>query len=251
MNADKDPEQEQGKVIHAADRLIVALDLPTVEQNEALVHELNGVVSFFKIGLGLHLASGLESFLDRLIAKGNQVFVDFKYNDVPQTVENALDQAARRGITFVTVHGNGAAIQAAVRGRGSRALPKIFIVTVLTSLDADDIKDLGFPCSLEDLVLHRAQQALQAGADGVIASGRETDLIRRLAQDRLLIISPGIRLEDTSMDDHKRPVTPAKAIKAGADYLVVGRPIYDDPRPRPVAERMIAEMQSSFDSLNA
>jgi len=99
-------------------------------------------------------------------------------------------------------------------------------------------------------VLHRAEQALKAGADGVIASGREAELIRRLVRDGLLIISPGIRLEDSSTDDHKRPATPAHAIRAGVDYLVVGRPIYEDPNPRGVAERMIAEMQSAFDALN-
>jgi orotidine-5'-phosphate decarboxylase len=233
--------------LHAADRLIVALDLPSVKEAEALVRQLDGIVSFFKIGLRLHLAEGLNKFIDDLIASGKKVFVDFKYNDVEETVQNAVAQAAQRGITFITVHGNGKTIRAAKRGRGDRELPRIFIVTVLTSLDADDILDLGFPCALQDLVMHRARQALKDGADGVIASGQEGLLIREMARDRLLIVSPGIRPGDTSTDDHRRPATPTEAIEAGADFLVVGRPIYRAKDPRQAAEAIIAEMQAAID----
>lgn len=242
------PIEQETEVVNAADRLIVALDVPTIEDARALVDELDGLVSFFKIGLRLHLAPGLNDFIGQLIDSGKKVFVDFKYNDVEETVQNAVDQAAQRRITFVTVHGNGKTIQAAKRGRGDRPLPKIFIVTVLTSLDADDIKDLGFPCDLKELVLLRAEQALKAGADGVITSGEEGHLIRGLAQNRLLIVTPGIRPRDTSTDDHKRPTTPTAAIEAGADYLVVGRPIYNAPNPRQAAEKIIAEIQEAFDS---
>lgn len=242
-----DQLEQRHQGVNAAERLIVALDLPTVEEAEALVGQLDGIVSFFKIGLRLHLAAGLNAFLDRLLQRGKRVFVDFKYNDVEETVQNAVDQAANRGVTFVTVHGNGKTIQAAKRGRGHRDIPKIFMVTVLTSLDAEDIRELGFPCELENLVLHRADQALKAGADGVIASGKEGHLIRGLAQDRLLIVTPGIRPGDTSTDEHKRPTTPTDAIHAGADYLVVGRPIYTAASPREAAAGIVKEMQAALD----
>ena len=233
--------------VQANERLIVALDVPTIEQARTLVEQLDGLISFFKIGLGLHLAAGLEGFIDFLLAKNKKVFIDFKYNDIGETVEKAVEQAAMRDITFVTVHGNGGMIRAAVKGRGHKSSPKIFIVTVLTSLDAVDIKDLGFPCSVERLVLHRAQSALDAGCDGVIASGREAQAIKKITQDRLLIVSPGIRPKGASSDDHKRAASPTEAIEAGADYLVVGRPIIHTPTPRHAAERILEEMRVAFD----
>lgn len=232
--------------IQASERLIVALDVPSIEEARKLVEQLDGLVSFFKVGLRLHLVPGVNEFISELVKSKKNVFVDFKYHDVDETVQNAVEQAANRSITFVTVHGNGSTIRAAIRGRGNRRLPKILIVTVLTSLDAADIKDLGYRCSVKTLVLHRAKMALEAGCDGVIASGLEAQEIKQLAQDRLLIVSPGIRLSDTSTDDHKRPASPSGAIRAGADYLVVGRPIIRASAPRRAAESIIEEMQIAF-----
>jgi len=153
------------------------------------------------------------------------------------------------GVSFLTVHGNGPIIRAAVEGRGKSDL-KILSVTVLTSLDSVDILDLGFQCKVDELVLYRARKALEAGCDGVIASGKEAEAIRSLAGDLpLLIVTPGIRPELASLDDHKRPVTPAAAITAGADYLVVGRPITASEDPRRAAESILSEMQAAFDAV--
>jgi len=232
--------------IDAKERLIVALDVPTVEEAKGLVRQLDGLVSFFKIGLELQLAAGGD-FVRWLIQQGKKVFLDYKYFDVEETIKRAVAQVAAIGVSFLTVHGSGGIIRAAVEGRGQGPL-KILAVTVLTSLDALDIRDLGFACSVEELVLYRARKALEAGCDGVIASGHEARAIRELAKDRLLIVTPGIRPAGTGRNEHKRSVTPAQAIEAGADYLVVGRPIRDAEDPRGAAEGILAEMQSAFNS---
>lgn len=232
--------------ISAKDRLIVALDVSSVDEARALVKQLDRTVSFYKIGLSLQLAAGLE-FVQELIDEGNKVFLDYKYFDIAETMERAVAQVALIGVSFLTVHGNGKIIKAAVEGRGQSDL-KILSVTVLTSLDAYDIKDLGFDCSVEQLVLHRASKALEAGCDGVITSGLETSAIRSITgADRLLIVTPGIRPDGTSIDDQKRTVSPKQAIEAGADYLVVGRPIKYALEPRIAAEKILEEMQSAFD----
>jgi orotidine-5'-phosphate decarboxylase len=231
-------------IIPLEERLIVALDVPTVEEAKKLVKNLEGVVSFFKIGLALQLVAGID-FVQWLIKERKKVFLDYKYFDVEETIRQAVTHVASIGVNFLTVHGNGRIIKAAVEGRGQSDL-KILSVTVLTSLDAYDLKDMGFDCSVEELVLHRARKALEAGCDGVIASGHEVRAIRELAQDRLLIVTPGIRPEGTEINDQKRHVTPAQAIKAGADYLVVGRPIRDAKDSRIAAEKILTEMKSAI-----
>jgi orotidine-5'-phosphate decarboxylase len=231
-------------IIPLEERLIVALDVPTVEEAKKLVKNLEGVVSFFKIGLALQLVAGID-FVQWLIKERKKVFLDYKYFDVEETIRQAVAQVASIGVNFLTVHGNGRIIKAAVEGRGQSDL-KILSVTVLTSLDAYDLKDMGFDCSVEELVLHRARKALEAGCDGVIASGHEARAIRELAQDRLLIVTPGVRPEDTEISDQKRHVTPAQAIKAGADYLVVGRPIRNAKDSRIAAEKILTEMKSAI-----
>jgi orotidine-5'-phosphate decarboxylase len=235
-------------LINARDRLIVALDLPDIEHARAVVARLDGVVSFFKVGLVLQLAPGVGPFIEELVKDDKKVFLDYKYMDVPETIRKAVGRAASSGITFLTIHGNGGIVGAAVEGRGNSAL-KILAVTVLTSFDAKDIKELGFECSVEDLVLYRAKKAIDAGCDGVIASAQEARKISGLAGGRpILIVTPGIRPSYKTTDDHKRPMTPGDAIREGADYLVVGRPITDDPDPRASAERIIAEMQDAFEA---
>lgn len=229
------------------ERLIVALDVSSIEKARELVKRLEGMVSFFKIGLQLQLIAGL-GFVRELIKDGKKVFLDYKYFDVEETIKQAVARVAAEGVSFLTVHGNGRIIRAAVEGRGDSNL-KILSVTVLTSLDAFDIQDLGFECSVEELVLYRAKKALEAGCDGVIASGYEAKAIRELAHNRLLIVTPGIRPKNASVNDHKRYVTPAQAIEAGADYLVVGRPIKDAKDPRVAAERILAEMRAAVEKV--
>jgi orotidine-5'-phosphate decarboxylase len=238
--------------IDAHDRLIFALDVPSIEEAQRLVDELNGVVSFFKIGLELFAATGLE-MVSRLTRAGKQVFLDLKYYDVPETVKGAVEQSVAHGVKFLTIHGNGENIKYAIEGRGNSGV-KLLSVTALTSLDNDDMKDLGLKCTVQDYVMHRARRALELGCDGVIASPREADKIRALSKeikgmdDKFLIVTPGVRPLDSGRDDHKRKGTPTESINAGADYLVMGRPIRDAENPRAKAEEIIAEMQAAFDS---
>jgi len=226
------------------DKLIVALDVPTASDAQQIVEALGDAVSFYKIGLQLQFApdgDGLR-FAQKLIEAGKSVFLDCKFLDIPETVERAVENVARMGARFLTVHGEAKAIAAAVRGRGHVPL-RILAVTVLTSLDAGDLKEMGFKgMSVRDLVRLRVCAALEAGADGVIASGEEVGAIREIAGDRLKIITPGIRRSSDSVHDQKRIATPAAAIRAGADHLVVGRPITKAADPRAVAEEILQEV---------
>ncbi|MCC6156933.1 MAG: orotidine-5'-phosphate decarboxylase [Deltaproteobacteria bacterium] len=229
----------------AADRLIVALDFSSADSAKTLVDQLDGVVSFFKVGLELHLVGGTE-MVNWLLARGKRVFLDLKYNDIEETVERTVRQAAKLGISFLTVHGGGKIVQAAVNGRGDADL-KILIVTVLTSLDNDDMRDLGFACTVDDLVLARAKRAAELGCDGVIASGREARTIREQVGGQIVIVTPGIRQSDGSMDDHKRHVDARTAICEGANYIVVGRPIRNAANPRAAAEEFVRQIQAGLD----
>jgi orotidine-5'-phosphate decarboxylase len=231
---------------NASDRLIVALDFDTLDEARLLAESLDGIASFFKIGMGLQLDSGTNAFIRELIANGKKVFLDYKYFDIEATVERAVSQAAKTGVSFLTVHGNSSIIQAAVRGRGSSEM-KVFAVTVLTSLDAEDLQEMGFGCSVEELVLHRASQAVKWGCDGVIASGREVAMIRKRVGASLVVVTPGIRPGGYGTDDQKRTMTPAQAIEAGADYLVVGRPITGAPNPKQAAKEIIAEIAEALE----
>jgi orotidine-5'-phosphate decarboxylase len=242
------------KGVNASDRLIFALDVPTVPEAEALIRELDGIVSFFKIGIELYTGDGIH-LIPTLTRAGKNVFLDLKYFDVPETVERAVERVATMGVTFLTVHGNGNIVRAAVAGRKNTGL-KLLSVTALTSLDNDDMKDLGFDCTIEDLVIKRATKALEAGCDGVITSPREAGKVREIAktmqgmENKFLIVTPGVRPKNSPRDDHKRLATPTDAIKAGADFLVMGRPIRDAAEPRRVAEDVIAEMQDAFNGIS-
>ncbi len=237
------------RLIAAQDRLIVALDVAGVEEARQAVQALEGAVDFFKIGLALQLAPGVDAFLQSLLAQGKRVFLDYKYYDVQETLRKAVGRAARLGVSFLTIHGPGSLIRAAVEAKGESDL-KLLTVTVLTSLDAGDIAEMGYTRhAVDELVLFRAKKALEAGCDGVIASGREAAKIKEIAGSRLLVITPGIRPEGAPAHEQKRHATPAEAIRAGADYLVVGRPILGASDPRRAAERILAEMQDAFDAL--
>lgn len=233
----------------ATDRLIFALDVPTLDEARSLVKQLDGVVSFFKIGLELYTATGLV-MVPELVDSGKKVFLDLKYNDVPETVKSAVEQVVNFGVSFLTIHGNGRIVEAAVRGRGSANL-KLLSVTALTSLDSDDMRDLGSDRSVKEYVMYRTRKAIEAGCDGVITSPNEAGSVRDLAREmrsgHFLIVTPGIRPLWSRRDDHKRYDTPRSSIEAGADYLVVGRPIKDSANPRESAEKILAEMQDAFD----
>jgi len=233
--------------VDAKDRLIVALDLDSIEEAKSIVTRLDGVVSFFKIGLTLQLAPGVEDFIRSLINLHNRVFLDYKYYDIPETLTKAVARAADLGVDFLTVHGSSRLIKGAVKGKGNSRL-KLLTVTVLTSMEANDMAEMGYSCiSIKDLVLARARNACEAGSDGVVASGLEAKAIREVLHDNLLIVTPGIRPDGYPEDDQKRKVTPQQAIAAGADYLVVGRPILDAPDARTAAALFLKDMQAEFD----
>ncbi len=235
------------EIVNVEDRLIVALNQPTVEEAITLVGTLGSVVSFYKVGLQLQMMPRIGDLIGHLLRSGKRVFLDYKYYDTVETVGDATERAARLGVTFLTVHGNRDIIRAAVEARAGTGL-KILAVTVLTSLDAADLEDMfGRPVPVADLVLHRAAKALEYGCDGVVASIQEAKAIHGLAQGRALaIVTPGVRLDGAGLDDHKRAGTPQAAITAGASYLVVGRPIINAADPVRAAGDFIAAMRAAF-----
>jgi orotidine-5'-phosphate decarboxylase len=230
--------------IPARERLIVALDVPSVEDASSIVKELGAYVDFYKIGLQLQFVGGLE-LAKRLIGQGKKVFIDSKLWDIEQTITNAVRSAVTIHATFLTVHGERKVIEAAVKGRGSSDL-KILAVTFLTNLDEHDLKDMHFSGSIDDFVLFRTNVAIQAGADGVISSGHETSAIRRLVGNKLTIVNPGIRPSSAPPDDQRRRVTPYEAIRAGADYLVVGRPILNASSKVRAANEIVQEIEKGL-----
>jgi orotidine-5'-phosphate decarboxylase len=228
-----------------ADRLIVALDVPTIAGAREMVAMLDGVVSFFKIGLWLAFAEGVDGLLHSLISSGKKVFLDAKMHDIGQTVEEGAARAADRGVTLLTVHGEPQVMRAAVKGKGRSPL-KIFAISVLTSLDDAALREIGYGLTARELVHQRAKQAVTCGCDGLIASAADDpNELRRIAgSDGLLIGTPGIRGAGDSTDDHARLATPRAAIARGSDYLVVGRPIIAHADPAARARAIIAEMEA-------
>ncbi len=229
-----------------ADRLIVALDVPTIAGAREMVARLDGTVSFFKIGLWLAFAEGVDGLLRELISSGKKVFLDAKMYDIGRTVEEGVARAADRGVTILTVHGDARIMEAAVKGKGTSPL-NIFAISVLTSLDDAGLKEMGYALTARELIHLRAKQAVQFGCDGMIASAADDpNELRRIAgSDRLLIGTPGIRGADEKSDDHARLATPRAAIERGSDYLVVGRPIIAAPDPAARARAIIAEMEAA------
>jgi orotidine-5'-phosphate decarboxylase len=226
------------KKIPRRERLILALDVPTVSEAKDFVDRLGDAVQFYKLGLQLFMAGGYYELIDWLKRKNKQVFVDLKFFDVPGTVKLAVAQLKSRGVTFATVHGNDEMLKAAVEANSG---VKILAVTVLTSLDRGDLADLGFQCDVESLVLSRAKRALQIGCAGVISSGLEAPRLRQHLGQRFLIVSPGIRPVENNLvetDDQKRVADVEQAFRNGADYIVVGRPIRRAADPRAKAEEI-------------
>lgn len=234
--------------VRANERLILALDVATVDEAERLLGRVGDDVSVVKVGLELFTLAG-PRFVHRLREGGKHVFLDLKFLDIGETVCRAARQAADMGVAFLTVHADRKALEGAVKARGERRSGmKILAVTVLTSTGTKDLQEAGIQMAIPDLVVARARLASELGCDGVVASGEEPQLIRQQVGRNLVIVTPGIRAEKGSRDDHARVSTPASAIAAGSDYLVVGRPIRDAPDPRAAAQAIIGEMQAAFDA---
>ncbi len=224
----------------ARDRLIVALDLASVAEAERTVLRLGEAVSFYKIGYELVMAGGL-GFAGDLAQAGKNVFLDLKLHDIGNTVSRATERAAELGVKFLTVHAFPQTMKAAADARGKSGL-KILAVTVLTSWDDADLKEAGYSLGIKDMVAKRAEQAKAAGVDGLVASAAEAAMLKKQVGNSLLLVTPGIRPAGSAAGDQKRIMTPAKAIAAGADYLVVGRPIVDAPDPKAAADAIVAEI---------
>ena len=223
------------------DRLIVALDVPGAGAALTLADALGDAASFYKVGLELFAAGEGRAAMDALISRGKRVFADLKLFDVPETVARATARVAESGADFLTVHGNDAMMSAAAAEKGGRL--KILAVTALTSLDAGDLRAMGFECDPAALVLSRARRALESGCDGVVSSGLEVAALREKIGSELIVVTPGVRpLENRVEDDQKRIVSPSQAIRAGADHIVVGRPIRAAANPRMAAEEIHKEI---------
>jgi orotidine-5'-phosphate decarboxylase len=231
--------------IGARDRLIVALDVPTIEAARALVGKLGAAVGFYKIGLELVMSGGLD-LARELTRDKKQVFLDMKLLDIENTVERATRNAAATGATFLTVHAQDAkTLRAAVAGKAGSTL-KILGVTVLTNLDASDLQQQGIGASPADLVAARARLARDAGCDGVVASGQEAGRVRAVVGPNMTIVTPGIRLPGDTAGDQARVATPEQAIAAGADYLVVGRPVTAADDPARAAELFVRSIEAGL-----
>jgi orotidine-5'-phosphate decarboxylase len=223
------------------DRLIVALDLPSIEEARAAVASIGEDVVFYKIGYQLIPLGGLD-LARHLAGAGKRVFLDFKFHDIGATVERGAASVAQLGADFLTVHAEPDVLKGAVAGRGGDRRLKILGITVLTSLTQESLAESGIAMKLEDLVLKRAEFCAKAGADGVVASAREAAAIRARFGRDLLVVTPGVRPAGASADDQKRVVTPAAAIHAGADYLVIGRPIVAAADKRAAARAIVDEI---------
>ena len=228
--------------IPRAERLIVALDVPSAREARALAEKLGDAVRFYKIGLELFSADGYFELLAWLTGRGNKVFADLKLYDIPETVRRATANLSKSGAAFLTVHGHRSVMEAAAREKGAM---KILAVTVLTSFDQRDLGEMGSNLSVEQLVVARARGAAESGCDGVIASGLEAKPLKAEFKERLLIVTPGIRPAATK-DDQKRTVDVAQAFKNGADYIVVGRPVRDAADPRAAAQAIQATIAATF-----
>jgi orotidine-5'-phosphate decarboxylase len=223
--------------------LIIALDVESAAAARAIVDSLGSSVSFYKVGLELYAAAGME-FVRSLIDDGKAVFLDLKFYDIGETVKRAVAQVARSGVRFLTVHGSRAVLRAAVEGRGNAPL-QLLAVTVLTSFDMDDLADLGYPCAPSDLVALRVRKAREAGIDGIVCSPLEVAAVRSIAGPDTVLVTPGVRSAGSSQGDQKRVATPAEAIGNGADYLVIGRQVTRAANPAAEVERILTELSGA------
>ena len=222
------------------DPIIIALDFPNARQARALVEQLDGSVNFYKVGMELYAAEGMQ-FVRELIDAGRQVFLDLKLYDIGETVKRATARIAETGVRFLTVHGSNAVMKAAVEGRGASKL-QLLAVTVLTSFDQEDLADLGYECSISDLVALRVRKALTAGIDGIVCSPRDAGAVRHIAGSNTIVVTPGVRSQTAPAGDQKRVATPREAVQAGADYVVIGREATRAKDPQSEVHRILSEI---------
>jgi orotidine-5'-phosphate decarboxylase len=230
--------------MNARDRLIVALDVPSVADAETIVSRLGEAVSFYKIGYQLAFAGGL-AFAETLIRANKRVFLDLKLHDIGHTVAKGVESVAKLGATFLTVHAYPQTMHAAVEARAGSGL-RILAVTVLTSYDDADLAAAGYDFTVAELVAERAAQARDIGVDGLVCSAAEAARLRSIVGEGMVLVTPGIRPEGADKNDQKRIMTPAAAIAAGADYLVVGRPIVEAHDPKAAAEAIVKEIAGAL-----
>jgi orotidine-5'-phosphate decarboxylase len=225
---------------------IIALDVESAGEARALVGRLGDAARFYKVGMELYAAAGME-FVRELVGEGKQVFLDMKFYDIPETVKRAVAQVARSGVRMLTVHGSGAVMRAAVQGRAESPL-RLLAVTVLTSFDQTDLADLGYPCAVSDLVALRVRKAMEAGIDGIVCSPLEAASVRALAGPGAILVTPGVRSAGTAKGDQKRVSTPAEAIRAGANHLVIGRQVTRAGDPAAELARILEEIRASLET---
>ncbi len=223
--------------------VIVALDLESSADARALLAALGDSASFFKVGLELYTSTGVD-FVRELKAQGHRVFLDLKLYDIGETVKRAVAQVARLGVDFLTVHGSRAVMEAAVAGKGGAPL-QLLGVTVLTSFDESDLRQMGYPCSVSGLVELRVRNAMEAGVDGLVCSPVEVGRVRSVAGPKAILVTPGVRSMGAAVGDQKRVATPAQAIADGANYLVIGRQVTRAADPRSEMLRVLEEIQSA------
>ncbi len=228
----------------ATDRLILPLDVATVEEARAIVQETKGVVGVYKVGMQLQFAGGLP-FAEELAREGHKVFLDVKLLDIDNTVEKAVENITRMGMNFVTIHAYPKTMRAAVAGRGN-ANVCLLGVTVLTSMDTEDMKAAGYNGDVEELVKTRTIAARAAGMGGIVCSPLEVGQLRDLAGPDMVLVTPGIRPAGSEAGDQKRIMTPGEAIAAGSDYLVIGRPITQAADRRAAAQAVVAEIEAAL-----
>jgi len=232
--------------IPARDRLIVALDVASAAEAEAMVARLGDSVTFYKVGLQMIFAGGID-FARRLAGEGKQVFLDAKLLDIDNTIAGAVESIVPLGATFLTIHAYPKAMRAAVAARGGASL-RLLGVTVLTSMDAADLAAAGYAGAPDALVAARAGDARAAGMDGVVASPAEAAAVRAIVGPAMALVTPGIRPSGAASGDQKRVATPGSAIRDGADYLVVGRPVTTAADPRAAAEAIVDEITSALEA---
>jgi len=228
--------------------IIVALDFPNAAPARSLVEALGDEAGFYKVGMELYAAEGL-AFVRELAGRGKNVFLDLKLYDISETVKRAVAVIAQSGARFLTVHGSNAVMRAAVEGRGSSNL-KLLAVTVLTSFDQEDLAELGYPVELTDLVALRARHAKECGIDGIVCSAREAAMVRGIMGSAAIIVTPGVRSADAAVGDQKRVATPAEAVEAGANYVVIGREISRASEPAASYRRILTAIDSTRSSFS-
>jgi orotidine-5'-phosphate decarboxylase len=220
--------------------IIIALDIDSPDEALDLVRRIGDKAEVYKVGMELYAAAGPE-FLNQLTGEGKQIFLDMKFYDIGETVKRAVAQVAKRGVKFLTVHGSQAVMRAAVEGRGDSGL-KLLAVTVLTSFDESDLQQLGYPCSVSELVSLRVQNAMSSGIDGIVCSPLEVKRVRELTGPGAVLITPGVRSAGAAAGDQKRVATPAEAVSNGANYLVIGRQVTRAADPAAEAQRVLDEL---------